>query len=219
MTPIPRTNRSDSDKAFTLIEMVTVIAVLSILLMAGVSILGGTAAQARKAATDLLAGMVEQARTSAITTRSEIILAIAEPGDLPGSDERCRLALFQIESWPESGDGPIKARLMNRWRSLDTGVVLLGGEVDGLANPLDSRQRKIQFGPDHSKEVEIHLLVFHSRGGLRIPEGSTPVALRIAEGAYRNGVASPNRRGDAATIAENQLRIGRVTARAFRNNG
>lgn len=219
MSPISRRRPRQRSKAFTLIEVVTVIAVLVILLMAGISLLGGTGAQARRAATDLLAGMIEQARTTAITTRSDVILAIAEPGDLPGSDERGRLALFRVETWPDSPTEPIKATLLNRWRTLETGVVLLGGEVGGLANPLDSAQRKIQFGPNHSKEVEAHILVFHPRGGLRIPEGSTPVAMRVAEGGYRNGVASPNRRGDSATLAENQLRIGRVTARAYRSDG
>jgi prepilin-type N-terminal cleavage/methylation domain-containing protein len=219
VSPISRRRPRQRSKAFTLIEVVTVIAVLVILLMAGISLLGGTGAQARRAATDLLAGMIEQARTTAITTRSDVILAIAEPGDLPGSDERGRLALFRVETWPDSPTEPIKATLLNRWRTLETGVVLLGGEVGGLANPLDSAQRKIQFGPNHSKEVEAHILVFHPRGGLRIPEGSTPVAMRVAEGGYRNGVASPNRRGDSATIAENQLRIGRVTARAYRSDG
>ena len=70
--------------AFSLIEMVAVIAILVILMTAGVSLMNGTGSQSRKAGTDMLGGMIEQARTTAITSRSHVVLAVAEPGDLPG---------------------------------------------------------------------------------------------------------------------------------------
>jgi hypothetical protein len=205
--------------AFTLIELVTVIAVLTILLLVGTRLLGGTTSQARKAGTDLLTGMIEQARTMAVSSRTHVVLAIAEPGDLPARDERCRLALIKVDEWPENPGDPVKGVLMTRWRTLETGAVLLGGDVDGVANPLDVPQLDIHFGPNHSLKVEAHALAFHSRGGLRYPEGSTPVAMRVAEGGYRGGAASPNRNGDAGTISEDRLKIGRVTARPYRTDG
>ena len=198
--------------------MVTVIAVLVILMMAGVKLLGGTGSQARKAGTDLLTGLIEQARTTAISSRSDVILAIAEPGDLPGGDERCRVAILKVETWPELPEDPVKGTLVTRWRNLETGVVLLAGAMDGVPNPLDSPQLKIAYGADHSLKVEAHAIAFHSRGGLRYPKGSSPIALRIAEGGYRNGSPSPNRRGDAGNISENLLKIGRVIARPYRTN-
>jgi prepilin-type N-terminal cleavage/methylation domain-containing protein len=208
--------------AFSLIEMVTVIAVLTILMMAGVSLMNGSGPQARKAGADLLAGMIEQARASAITTRGNVLLAIAEPGDLPSGDERCQLGLFQIseEDWKNDETEVMKGTLMNRWKTLETGVVLLGGKVDGVENPLDGPKRTITYGSDAKPQtVKVRVIGFNSRGGLRLPAGSAPIVMRIAEGNYRSGVATPFKRADSQTISENRLKIGRVIARPYRIDG
>jgi hypothetical protein len=199
--------------------MVAVIAVLVILMTAGISLMNGTGSQARKAGTDLLTGMIEQARTSAITSRSFVVLAIAEPGDLPAGDERCRLGLFKVESWPQNPSDPVNGVLMSRWRTLETGIALIGGQVDGVDNPLDAAEINISYGTTKPLNVKVHAIAFNSRGGLHHPAGSTPVAMRIAEGSYRNGKATPYRRGENAAITENRMRIGRVTARPYRIDG
>lgn len=196
--------------------MVT-IAIIVILLVAGVSLLGGTGSQARRAGADMLSGMIEQARTTAITTRSHVVLAVAEPGDLPANDRRCRLGVFQVGAWPDDSSEPVTAKLMSRWRILETGVVLIGGEVEnGLENPLDGDEITLAYG---GKSVIVHAIGFNPRGGLELPAGSRPIAMRVAEGAYRNGEPSPNRRGDSGTISETRIKIGRVTARPYRIDG
>lgn len=207
---------SPARPAFSLVEMVVVIAILVILITAGAGILGSTGAQARKSGTDMLSGLIDQARTTAITSRSDVILAIAEPGDLPSGDERCRLGIFKVESWPESGSTTVNAVLLSRWKTLETGIVLIGGDLDGLPNPIDAPQLTIHYGRDTKPiRVTVHVIAFNPRGGLHYPSGSTPIVLRIAEGVYRNGVATPNRRGSGA-ISEHQLKVGRVIARPYR---
>lgn len=196
--------------------MVVVIAILVILMMVGVSLLGGTGIQSRKASTDLLAGMVEQARTAAITSRSYVVLAVAEPGDLPEGGQSCRLGLFKVETWPDSPAAPVSGSLMNRWRTLETGIALVGGPVEGVENPLDGDELTITYGTTKPLTVKVHALVFNPRGALHYPEGSTPVVMRIAEGNYRGGEATPFKRGDPEAIVENRLKIGRVTARPYR---
>lgn len=205
--------------AFSLIEMVSVIAVLVILIMAGASLLHGTGSQSRRAATDLLAGMIEQARTAAITSRSCVVLAVAEPGDLPAGGERCRLGLFQVETWPDSPTDTIKGVLMGRWRTLDTGIVLLGGAVNDVANPMDGTELTISYGTAKPLTVKVHAIAFNPSGALHYPAGSTPVAMRLAEGGYRGGKADPNRRGESGVITESRLKIGRVTSRSYRIDG
>jgi hypothetical protein len=200
-----------------LIEMVAVIAILVALMTAGVSLLNGTGAQSRRTGTDMMAGLIEQARTKAITSRSYVILAIAEPGDLPSGDERCRIGLFAVEGSepPTSLDGA-NVVLLNRWQMLNTGVVLIPGSVDGVENPLDLPQLTLRYGGAKNLGVTVHAIAFNPRGGLHYPLGSTPVAFRIAEGNYRGGKATPYQSGPRKSVAENRLKIGRVTARPYR---
>jgi prepilin-type N-terminal cleavage/methylation domain-containing protein len=220
----PRKAGIVSHAAFSLIEMVAVIAILVTLMTAGVSLLNGTGAESRKAATDTLTGLIEQARTNAITSRSYIILAIAEPADLPNSDERCRIGMFKIKEWPKDATD-LKGELISRWQSLNTGIVLLGNDKnskdskDILVNPMDQSKINITYGGTKNLHVSVHVVGFDSRGGLHYPDGSTPIMIRIAEGGYRNGTATANKRAGASGVPESRLKIGRITARPYRIDG
>ncbi len=207
--------------AFSLIEMVAVIAILIALMTAGVSLLNGNGTQSRKAATDQLTGMIEQAKSTAITSRSFVVLAIAEPGDLPSGDEKCRIGLFKVEEWPEASESAptLKGVLLNRWQTLNTGIAIVGEKVDGITNPIDEPQVTIEYGGSKNLQVVVHAIAFNARGGLHYPLGSTPIALRIAEGSYRNGKATANLKGPKRTANENRLKIGRVTARPYSIDG
>ncbi len=203
--------------------MAAVVATLGIIMLAGAGLMNGTGTQARKAGADLLVGMIEQARTAAITTRSCVVLAVAEPDVLTTPDDRCRLALFKTDlspdaAWPASG--AVKGVIMARWRTLENGVLLIGGPVDGADNILDGRKLTITYGTDSAPlTITAHAIAFGPRGGLQYPQGSSPVAVRIAEGARRGGKATPNIRGNSANISESRLKIGRVTARPYRIDG
>ena len=214
---VPKSSVACPAPAFSLIEMAAVIAILGTLMTAGVSLLNGTGAQSRKAGADMLAGLIEQARTTAVTTRSHVVLAIAEPGDLPAGDERCQLGLFKIDEWPDSltASPVLTGVLLNRWQTLNTGVVLGGGDVDGVSNPMDQEQVTITYGGVRHLTAKVHIIAFNSCGGLHYPPGSTPIAIRIAEGRYRGGKVISNQRPGA----ENRLKIGRVTARPYRTDG
>ena len=203
--------------------MVAVIAVIVILMTAGVSLMSGTGAQSRKAGTDMLTGMIEQARTTAISSRSIVVLAVAEPGDLPIRDEKCRVGLFKLEKgWPDNFGGSLdNAVLMSRWKTLDTGIILLGGEVDGVENPLDvGKEITINYGTSAKPlSVKAHAIAFNPRGGLYFPTGSTPIVMRVAEGTYRNGTPVAYKRGESQGVTESRLKIGRVTARPYSIDG
>ncbi len=221
MVPPPKSVIARHENAFSLVEMAAVTAILATLMSAGIGLLNGTGSRSREAGTDLLTGLIEQARTAAITSRTHVVLAIAEPGDLPAGDGRCRIGLFKVDDWPEPAPTPLvlKGVLLKRWQTLDAGIALIGGDVDGVANPLDQPQVTITCGGGKYPDVQVHVIVFNSRGGLHYPPGSTPVSIRLAEGGYRGGKAAANRRGERKTITENRLKIGRVTARPYRSDG
>ena len=226
--PTYKFHRTRSLAAFSLIEMVAVIAILIILMTAGISLLSSSGVQSRRAGVDLLSGLIEQARTSAITTRSYVILAIAEPGDLPTTDNQCRIGLFKVDAaaWPDTSISPVtvNAVLLSRWQTLNTGIVLIGtqkGESnpDTTPNPIDLDKVTINYGGSKNLSIKVHAIAFSPRGGLHLPLGSTPVVLRIAEGRYSGGKATATLRGSNKKATENLLKIGRVTARPYQIDG
>lgn len=204
--------------AFSLVELLAVIALTLLLAGIGSALLRDTGGHARKTASDALSGLLEQARGTALTRRAPVVLAIAEPGDLPTDDARCMIGLFQLSAWPERA-AALDGVLLRRWQPLPGGVVLLAGGVKGLRNPRDEPEATIRYlSGQRLIEGRFHILVFNAHGGLLAPAGSDPVCLRIAEGAYRERQPAANaRRNDR--VAETILRIGRLTARPYHLDG
>jgi prepilin-type N-terminal cleavage/methylation domain-containing protein len=193
---------------FSLIELLVVMVIIGALTMAGLSLMGNTAANAQRTGTDQVVAAIEQARTAAITRRKPVILAIAEPqaGDV---DENCRFGLFEVDALPDEGSD-LEARQLQRWSTLPTGVVFLDGRIRDFDNLLE--QDKVQLSwKDGQNSASVHALVFNTRGGLAWPSGSDPVAVKVGNGNYRDGKAMPIKGGGASS-----LRIGRVVARPWR---
>ncbi len=204
--------------AFSLVELSVVIAILLTLATAGAQLLGHTEIQTRKAGTELLTSLIEQARNTAITSRRHVILAIAEPGDIANTDERCRLGIFKVDSWPDPFDGEIsKAVQKGRWRALESGLTISGGKLDGLDNPLDAPEIALEYGSESKpRSAKVHAIAFNSRGGIILPASANPVLMRVAAGSYRDGKAIPRHNGKNGTVAEQKIKVGRVTARPYR---
>lgn len=199
-----------------------VIAILGVLLISGITLLSNTRKQSRRVGVDLITSKIEQARSTAIKSRCHTILAIAEPRDVPGEDERCQIGLFKLhESWPSPMASPmtvVNAELLDRWQPLNTGLVLAGAPVNAISNPMDEQEITIQYGGSRSQSVTVHAIAFNPRGGIHFPVGSGSLALRLAEGSYRNGTPQANLRGDSKIVTENVLKIGRVTGRCYPMN-
>jgi hypothetical protein len=96
--------------------------------------------------------------------------------------------------------------------------VLIGDEVDGVPNLVDTEKVTINYGGAKNLTTIVHAIAIHPRGGLQYPLGSSPLIARVAAGSYRNGKAAPNKYGDLKNIWENRLKIGRINARAYRTD-
>lgn len=205
--PQPR-NRARVARGFSLIELLVIMGIIGALTAIGMSVIGGTTAKAQRTATDQFTATVEQARTAAITRRKPIILAVARPqgGNL---DEHCRFGLFEVDALPERG-GELKARQLERWHVVPTGVVFLDGKIQDFENLLDQEEVALSWR-DNQEHAMVQVLAFDTRGGLAWPEGSEPVAIKIGGGTYVNGKPQPIAGG-----GHSSLRIGRVVARPWK---
>lgn len=203
-------------KGFSLVEMVVVIAIVTILIGSASMALSGGAGKARRVATDQVVGMIEQARSRAMVSRSTVMVAIAEPGALPWPQDNCALGLLQVEGdWDPSSSEPVSAKLLGRWRTLEKGMIFFGGESETLANPLDLPKVTVRYTTNRAFDLDVYAIAFNARGRLVYPVGSVSAVLRMAEGGYPGGVATPVRRGSDRRISDSWLKIGRVTGRAY----
>lgn len=192
---------------FSLVELLVVIAIMAMLLGASLSFFGRDDGRKLKTSGDQLTAMIEQGRTSAITRRRSVVLALLEPGQGGFGDEHCRLGLLELEGG--AGKGVFVGRLLQRWQVLPVGVVFFGGTVDSLSNFRDEERIKLEW-KNGEKSAEVYALVFSVRGGLRFPEGSESVVLKIGNGTYREG--SPLRTSHSGSRT---IRVGRVVARPW----
>lgn len=169
--------------------------------------------RAQRTGRDALVTTVDRARTEAISTQRKVLLAVARPDQLPDSGGRLHLGLFEIADVP-AGDGSVSGRQLGRWRALPRGLVMVGGDVGGLRNLLDEEELNLSY-KDGQESVMVHGLGFSPRGGLVWPQGSDPVAMKLAEGTYRGGEPRVARRG-GSEVGIDAVRVGRVVARAWR---
>lgn len=187
-------------------------------MVAGVSLIGDTGSKSRRTASDTLLGAIEQARTSAITSRSQVLLAIAEPKDLPANDDKARIGLFKLTEFDKK-TGRGKGELLRRWEIIPSGVALIGGKASDFRNVMDEGEVTLSYTSGGKNfEIEVHGFVMSPRGGRDWPEGAGPVVVRIAEGGYRGSqkTAEANVRGASREVSEDRLKIGRVIARPQR---
>lgn len=186
--------------------------VIGLLLVAIVGGLRG-AGRARRTGRDALMTTVDRARTAAISSQRQVLLAVAEPADLAGSGGRPHLGLFELEAAPEP-DGSVNGKQIGHWRALPRGLVLIGGEVNGLRNLLDEQELNLTC-KDGRSVVKVHGFGFNERGGLAWPAGSDPMALKLAEGTYVHGEPKVTGRG-GSEAGSDAVRVGRVIARPWR---
>lgn len=187
--------------------MLVVVLIVGSLLALGAGMFNRTGSEAVKTGSEKFTAMVEQARTSAITRRKPVALAIFSPGDTQDGLEACRLGLFSLEEW-ESGE-PVVGELIQRWQGLPGGVGFAGGEYESLENIMDTGKVSISW-KNGSQQAEVPMLIFSARGGLLSPGGSKPVIVTIASGVHQRGEFILRNGGGRRII-----RVGRVVARPW----
>ena len=218
MSPTQR-HPGRGNPAFSMIEMTAVMAIMVILIAAGLNHFSAPASHPGKTDSDMLAGLIDQARTSAITSRSCVVLAVADPDDIPARDPRCNLGIFKIDAVPTDLTETAKGVMITRWRPMEPGIALIGGKLEGTDNPLDAERLTITCETPRHMTFKVHAIAFDSCGKLVYPPGSAPVTLRVARCIYQAGKTVPVRPNPSGSRTEIRMKIGRISARPYRIDG
>jgi hypothetical protein len=207
--------------AFTLVEMAVVAAMLTILISSGIGLYRNNHGTARRISVDVIRGLIELAKNHAIAKQAEVLLVFEEPDASQAGNNCCRVVLMQQRTQLlADGESPIAHYdLLSHWQELPSDVVFIGGEIDGGPNLFDSPPTEvIWMRGARETTAKVHLLSINGRGSLALPRGSGAVMLRIAEGRYRDGLAHASHQESSSLPIENQIKVGRVSARVWSAN-
>lgn len=173
--------------AFSLIELLAVIAIVMIL--SGIAVLGlaGSSLNARKASREIFNAHLNQARAHAIASRKSTALII--PTKDSGRSGLREISMIEVEkkdgSYVPIPDDEEKAVLM-RWSKLPNHFHFVTSHMIGMEQPtvVDHEQTVKVF--HRGKEIDCHMLVFAPHGQIVYPTPGSPVHVAIAKATHEN---------------------------------
>jgi|GEM_PF-775078 hypothetical protein len=224
--------KTKASVGFSLVEIIVVSAMIGLLLALTVPGLIALT-PLRKSGIHEVSGFLENARSRAISSQSEMVVAFAD-GAFPGEGAHRQYALFALEGESEDlpGDRPLKQ--LSSWRLLPQGVVFGDSghfEVTGdttFRTLFDlSARRRFPLPPTNpggeGGTAALPYLHFGTDGGIRFPPFSDADALHLGlvEGVYSQArrtveltAARPGINGTGTYAIGECLEIGFYTGRA-----
>lgn len=182
-------------EGFSLVEILVVSGVIGLLL--ALTVPGLVAfTPSRKSAIHEVSGFLENARSRAMASRTEMIVAFAD-GTFPGEGAYRSYALFALEGGTDDPPGDRPLRQLSPWRTLPRGMVFAKGGDFEL--PAGAVFRTLFEGPERRSfplpsvsaggdggSAALPSLHFGTDGGIRFPDFSDADALHlgVVEGFY-----------------------------------
>lgn len=200
-----------STLGFTLLEMITVMAIIAIAAAIAIPAIGSlTKSSARRTAVSLTLAALDQTRALALSRSGNFYIAFADnSSDLP-EDYRCRaFAIFEETFHPNGTPGNQYHWLqVSNWALLPTGVAF-----DPAANSVfGAPARKAFYFPPLGKEISAAYFKFNSIGAVDEPANSDLANVKIFEGFIgTNG--QPTFTNQAVAAAE-VIKVSLATGRA-----
>jgi len=220
MAPLPNIQaiRNRHASAFSLIELLAVMAIISILLVAAVPIFSDSSNNARRTSSETLKAHLRQARAHAIASGTPTAVAI--PTLTTGTDIGARaITLFEVEkdgtdyvvSTALNDDGTPGQPQLQRW-------TILPGNFHFLPSSLISSSKgTIMDSPDRlaTDDGDCHYIVFSPSGRIIRP---------LPGDAVRIAFAQAGRNGDSLTLTQRSggepvfefIEVSRLTGRTRR---
>lgn len=199
--------------AFSLVELLAVIAIMSILLLVAVPIFTDPSNNARQASREIIKAHLQRARAHAIASGSPTAVAIpvlSTGGELGGR----AISLFEVvkngaDYEPAKDDGG-EERLLQRWETLPGSFHFLPSSLISSPKPTIMDAPETLATNHKGNAVTCHIIVFAPNGQIVLPASETNIA--IARAANRGNSLTLTQKNDGAPVFD-FLQVNRLTAR------
>lgn len=204
MRPLPSFSRSSSfasPRAFTLIELLTVVAIMSVLSsVAVIYMASGSRHEYVSVSASGLANALVQARSEAIARNTLVQLRVVT---VDSGDSSTAGRAYSLWAKPSASTGQLEYQQITNWTRLNQSVSILDGGVTGLPGGSDRNVfstdisgNRLTSVPFEGRTVEAAFVEFSPMGGIRAPSpASSHSYILLAPVQGQNGSAL----GDRAT--------------------
>lgn len=190
--------------AFSLVEMLAVIAVMSILLLVGAGVMSPNEGRRTSMARDMVVAHLEQARSHAISTGAPtaVVFAPSDPG-LGGRSGRI-IGVVEVSGADKS------TKLLSRWKELPKGQIFMLRSLASLTRPTileDSEKLLVGYRGDQGQAFDLSMpyVLFGSEGAVLHPVGKI-IGIAVGPGiAMGNGelqLTGANRGKETAMVIQ-----------------
>ena len=202
--------------AFTLLELLVVIGIISVLLVAAIPVVNSLGkSSGRKAAISSLVGAIEQARAEALRTREAtyIVFPWFTSGGTQTTVERYSCRAYAI--FVSDPANPGQPKQLTNWKTLPTGVSLRQTSMAAL--PLNSALSpaiSITFSPEQSATPEFRCIQFNTQGAIESP--TSDVTIVVFEGFVTSSgeVVTSSKDSSGNPAAVETVKVSHLTGRA-----
>lgn len=205
--------RNRLGRAFSLIELLAVMAIMSVLLAVGIPLLSNSSNNARLASREIIGAHLQQARAHAIATGTATAVAIPTLSSGVALGARA-ISLFEVgpsgNTYAPLNDSDGKQRMLQRWEILPGNFHFITGAQASSAKATIADSTEIMATEFKSVALTCHIIVFAPNGQIVRP--ATELNIATAQAARRgNTLTLTQKNGGKPTV--DFLQVNRLTGR------
>jgi len=200
--------------AFSLVELLAVIAIMAVLLAVAVPIFTDPSNSARQASREIIRANLQRARAHAIASGSSTAITIpvlATGGELGGR----AISLFEVvktaTGYEPAKDETGSEKLLQRWETLPGNFHFMPKSLISSTKPTIVDTTETLLTNYKGKAVTCHLIVFSPNGQIVLPSSETNIA--IARATNRGNSLTLTQKTDGKPVFE-FLQVNRLTGRS-----